>query len=296
MSARWRVIVAGATKNTEGSAIDIAVARVMAVLCISGLSSEKPDHRRVEESVRKRMHSLEKPLQKLKISMHEGIVSGDMELINVGFGEVYNPSSMIDIHMEEKDGDVVPSSSSVLCTVGLGLRKLVMKGGDDVRYEPLSSPEVALVDVLKNSVTPRDLDYVDMAFMTPRDHGYVDMVKLLNSEIFKMVTAIKNLFEGSGKADYNETLDNWQFFEDCGDIAKGCIGDHLYRYNCQIETSMSLREQAVNPKDWIPLQLALQFILVGWCSYVVGISGPVPGGGEALKGRNETNRVRGECL
>jgi len=165
-----------------------------------------------------------------------------------------------------------------------------------VPYEPLSQSEVALIDVLEDLVTPGDRDYVEMGSMTPRGYDYIDMVKLLNSEIFAMAAAIKNLFEGSDKADYNETFDNWEFFEDRSDIAKGCIGDHLYLYNCQIETSMGLREQAVNPKDWIPLQLALQCVLVGWCSYVVGISGPVPGGGEALKGRDETNRVQGECF
>jgi hypothetical protein len=240
----------------------------MAVLFISGLSSDRPDYREVDKRVRERMRNLEKPLQKLKTSMHEGIVSGDMELINVGIGETYDPSSMIDAHMEVKVQDGVPQSSLVLCTVGLGLRKLEMKKGEDVRYTPLKPPEVALVDVLENFVAPGDHGYVDMG-KTPGGHGYTDMVKLLNSEIFNAATAISDLFKRSAKADKGEIYDEWKFLGGCSETAEECIGAQLYLYNSQVDGSLDLREP-VNPKNWIPLQLALQCVLVGWCSYVIG--------------------------
>jgi len=162
VSARWRVIVAGATKNVNCSPVGIAVTRVMAVLCMSGLSSEGPGYRNTEKSVWERMQHMEKLLRNLKNSMHEGIISGDMELVTVGFGEAYNPSFMVDAHMEEKIRAKVPQSDSggsVLCTVGLGLRKTVMKRGQDIRYDLLRPPEVALVDVLENFMTPRDPEY-----------------------------------------------------------------------------------------------------------------------------------------
>ena len=297
MSARWRVIVVGATRNIECSSIDIAVTRVMAVLCISGLSSDRPDYRDVEKRVQERMRNLEKQLQKLKTSMHEGIVSGDMELINVGIGEAYDPSSMIDAHMEVNIQTGVSQSGSVLCTVGLGLRKIVMQRGEDVRYTLLKPPEVALVDVLENFVTPGDHDYVDMAqtpgghdyvdlVQTPGDHGYTKMVKRLNSEIFSTATTISDLFKGGAKADKDEIDDEWQFLGDCSEMAKRCIGEQLYVYNCQVDGSLGLREP-VNPKNWIPLQLALQCVLVRWCSYVIG---------EAQHKDHEKIRVRGKYL
>lgn len=269
-------MVAGANKNIECSSSDIAVTRVMAVLCISGLSSDSPDYRNVEKRVRERMRNLEKQLQKLKTSMHEGIVSGDMELINVGIGEAYDPSSMVDAHMEVDIQTGVPQSSSVLCTVALGLRKIVMQKGEDARYTLLKPPEVALVDVLKNFVPPGGPDYADM-------------VKLLNSEIFNTATAISELFKRSAKADRDEIDDEWKFLGPCSEVAKGCIGEKLYVYNCQVDGSLGFREP-VNPKNWIPLQLALQYVLVGW------LSGPVPGDGETLQCCYEMIRVRGKYL
>lgn len=141
--------IAGATKDVEYSSIDIAVTRVMAVLCISGLSSVKPDYREVKKRVRERMRDMEKLLQ------DEGIISGDAELISVRLGEDYNPSSMIDAHRDNvRTG--LRQSRSVLCTVGLGL---AMKRGEDERYDLLMPPEVALVDVLENFMTPEDHNY-----------------------------------------------------------------------------------------------------------------------------------------
>ena len=141
--------MSGAT-NLEYSSIDIAVTRVMAVLCISGLSSVKPDYREVEKRVRERMRNMETLLQ------NEAIVSGDVELISVGIGEAYDPSSMIDAHVENVRAGL-PQSRSVLCTIELGLRKMQM--GEDVQYTLLMPPEVALEDVLENFKTPEDQGY-----------------------------------------------------------------------------------------------------------------------------------------
>ena len=130
----------------------------MAVLGISGLSSEGPDYRNVEKRVREGIEIMEKLLHNLKTSMHEGIASGDVELITVSPGEAYNPSSMVDAHME-KVRPRLPPRRSVLCTVGIGLREATMKGGKDVGYELLMPPAVALVDVLENFMTPEDPGY-----------------------------------------------------------------------------------------------------------------------------------------
>ena len=268
-------MVAGANKNIECSSSDIAVTRVMAVLCISGLSSDSPDYRNVEKKVRERMRNLEKQLQKLKTSIHEGIVSGDMELINVGIGEAYDPSSMVDAYMEVGTQTGMPQSSSVLCTVALGLRKIVMQKGEDVRYTLLKPPEVALVDVLENFVPPGGPDYADM-----------DMVKLLNSEISNTATMIIDLFKRGAKSDRGEVDDEWKFLNLCSEVARGCVGEQLYVYNCQVDGSLDLREP-VNPKNWIPLQLALQCVLAGWCLHVIG---------EALQKDHEKIRVRGKYL
>ena len=144
--------IAGATKNVKSSSIDIAVSRVMAVLCISGLSSVKSDYRDVEERVRECIRNVETLLQ------NEALVSGDVELTSVGLGEAYNPSSMTDAHMKNVRAGLL-QSRSVLCTAGLGLRKIVMQMGEDVRYKLLMPPEVVLVDVLENFMTPEDQDY-----------------------------------------------------------------------------------------------------------------------------------------
>jgi len=123
----------------------------------------------------------------------------------------------------------------------------------------------------------------------------IDMVKLLNSEIFNTATAISDMFEGSAKAASEEVVGKRVFLDEYREMAKKCIGERLYAYNCQIDESMALR-QPVNPKDWIPLQLALQCVLVGWCLYVAGTIGPVPGDGEALQRCYEKIRVRGKSF
>ena len=123
----------------------------------------------------------------------------------------------------------------------------------------------------------------------------IDMVKLLNSEIFNTATAISDMFERSAKADYEEVVAKRDFLNDYREMAKKYIGERLYTYNCQIDESMALR-QPVNPKDWIPLQLALQCVLVGWCLDVAGTIGPVPGDGEALQRCYEKIRVRGKSF
>ncbi|KIM35028.1 hypothetical protein M413DRAFT_14776 [Hebeloma cylindrosporum] len=242
--------------RVRGDSVDIAVTRVMAVLCISGLSSGGRDYRDVEKRVWERMHNMERLVQNLKISMHEGIVSGDMELINRGVGEAFNPSFMIDAYAEEKVQGGAPRTSSVLCTLGLGLRKIV-KRGEDARDELLRPPEVALVDVLENFTPPGDRGYVDANNNTRGEHDYIDMVKRLNAEILDTATAFCDLFKGNAKADSEEIEEEWQFLNDCSDTAKECIGKQLYLYNCQVDGAITLREP-MNPKNWIPLQLALR--------------------------------------
>ena len=109
-----------------------------------------------------------------------------------------------------------------------GLEKITMQKGEDVRYTHLKPPEVALVEVLENFVSPGDHDYVDMIqtpgghdyvdkVQTPGDQGYTDMVKLLNSENFKTATAIIDVFKRSAKADSGEIDEKRQLFRDCKD-------------------------------------------------------------------------------
>ena len=97
-----------------------------------------------------------------------------------------------------------------------GLKKITMQKGEDIRYTHLKPPEVALVEVLENFVSPGDHDYVDM-IQTPGDQGYTDMIKLLNSENFKTATAIIDAFKRSAKADSGEIDERPQFFRDCRD-------------------------------------------------------------------------------
>ena len=123
-----------ATRKWEQNKADDAVGQVLAVLCTSGMSLKESKPIDFEGKVLKRIQDLEKQALRLKYAMQEGITSGDMELISVLPGTIYDPASM---QIEDGYGndDELEKDEPVLCTVGLGLRKVVRKKNEKGDFE-----------------------------------------------------------------------------------------------------------------------------------------------------------------
>ncbi|KAJ3504522.1 hypothetical protein NLJ89_g7892 [Agrocybe chaxingu] len=96
----------------------------------------------------------------------------------------------------------------------------------------------------------------------------LEMVEGLNSEIFNAATSINSLYERSGKMDLMEIGEKLEVFNHARIVAKAAIGEHLYSANCQIDEALGYADPS-NPEEPLPLQLALQRILIQWCSHLL---------------------------
>ncbi|KAF8901885.1 hypothetical protein CPB84DRAFT_1746889 [Gymnopilus junonius] len=104
----------------------------------------------------------------------------------------------------------------------------------------------------------------------------------INSEIFNLATNIIDLFEEGKKTDLFERNEQRDVVDRCSRIAKGAIGGLLYDFNCQIDEALNIRDPIV-PESSVPLQLALQTILVAWTLEVFGTAGSLLDGHGELK-------------
>lgn len=127
-------------------------------------------------------------------------------------------------------------------------------------------------------------------------------VERINSEIFNLATNIIDLFEKGKKMDLSERNGHRDFLDRCRRTAREAVGELLYTFNCQIDEAMDTRD-AIVPESSVPLQLAMQCILVGWVLEVFGTAGSLPGGQGELREvynlihcQGETNVLPPVCL
>ncbi|KDR69813.1 hypothetical protein GALMADRAFT_910706 [Galerina marginata CBS 339.88] len=130
----------------------------------------------------------------------------------------------------------------------------------------------------------------------PDEHpGSMILKKLegVNSEIFNTATSLNDLLERSEKSNLDETIMQKLFLDNCREAAMQAVGELLYSVNCQIDDAAILRD-AIVPEESMPLQLALQCVLIKWAVKVVGAAGTFPGDDGGLKRVYEMVRSREE--
>jgi len=140
-------------RNTSsGRILDAAIG----LLCVCGWNVDSPSSQKVVPSMREMIGTLESQSAQLQSTLKEGITTCDMEVFAIALGREYTANDMEDVdsaasRLPTKIFGAMETKYRVLCTVGMGLRKTVMKrkGGVPVmQVDVLLKPTVALSKVL----------------------------------------------------------------------------------------------------------------------------------------------------
>ena len=74
---------------------------------------------------------------KLRTAIHEGVTTTDMEVFDTRADDIYHDEVMNDIYADEEDAqqpDLGMGAGHILCTVGMGLKKSVIRrNGDGIK-------------------------------------------------------------------------------------------------------------------------------------------------------------------
>jgi len=143
-------LTVGAAKIHETSSADRVVQTILAFLCVAGMSTS--ELRRAAEGLRERTKSIEELLLTLKYAIQEGITSADMEVYDVELPAKFDPQRM-EVAYDDGENN---NGDQVLCTVGLGLKKVVTKRvvestRIDRSEEIMKKPDVVLQSLLEGS-------------------------------------------------------------------------------------------------------------------------------------------------
>jgi len=120
----------------------------MATLVVGGISTNSSEIQETEKMIRARTEAMEKNLLELKRAIEEGVISSEMEVFDVDPGVLYDSDTMEVMYEDKKDkkGD-----ESVLCTVGMGLRR-VLKSKDLGNKSATSVEVVKKADIILSSL------------------------------------------------------------------------------------------------------------------------------------------------
>ena len=122
------------------------------------------------------------------------------------------------------------------------------------------------------------------------------MVEGLNDRIFNTARSIHDLSAKVPRVDcFEMMLEEPNYRERYVDLATKAIGEGLYKLTSQMEDSLAYRDPDT-PPQFLPLDLALQFILVQWCSTVVSMFQTIPDAGSVLAEAYEDIRRQGRSL
>jgi len=97
--------------------------------------------------------ALEKLWQQLRRATKEGITTADIEVFVIDFDRSYDESQMEDSYSDTSSkSEIIAAETRVLCTVGLGLKRVVVKRvpGLEKQADILMKPKVALKTVLRD--------------------------------------------------------------------------------------------------------------------------------------------------
>ncbi|KAH9478860.1 hypothetical protein JR316_0009322 [Psilocybe cubensis] len=142
VATRWRAIASAHIPDPDLSAdTEAATMGIKSILYLCLWSSSESQIRVIESKAA----AILKLSYKLKKAMHEGIITGDMETFIIPPGGHFN-DSMENGYVVDKECDTAEKANRVLCTVGMGLKKVVMpvsKSGE-VEMALLVKPVVVL--------------------------------------------------------------------------------------------------------------------------------------------------------
>ena len=164
MSGRWRAITFAHMKALNQSYSYHFLDMVIGLLCLCGWSPNSPRSQEAILVVQKMVKTLEKSFHQLNSATKEGITTADIDVLVVNFDRSYDDSKMEDIYSSSKSATQIVPEMRVLCTVGLGLKRTVMKhvaGMPPEKYRDiLMKPKVVLKTALQEieSLTASRLD------------------------------------------------------------------------------------------------------------------------------------------
>jgi len=130
---------------------------VLGLLFICGWSLNSPRSQKAILSMQQMVRAIEKLWMQLKSATKEGITTSDMEVYIIDFGRPHDDGMMEDNYADASSRTsrtvAVTKKGQVLCTVGLGLRKVVMKrtdSGPEKQVDVLVKAKVAFESVLND--------------------------------------------------------------------------------------------------------------------------------------------------
>lgn len=161
VTGRWRAITFAHIKSLDSQTFsDHILDMAIGLLCLCGWSLNSPRSKKAILSMQQMVKALERLWMQLKSATKEGITTADIDVFVIDFGRSYDPARMEDSYVDalSRSGTGSPihsptPDSRVLCTVGMGLQKTVMRRSDGMsperQIDVLLKPKVALESVLK---------------------------------------------------------------------------------------------------------------------------------------------------
>lgn len=141
---------------------DFIIDLLLSLLYVCGWSSAHEQSKKAMLSVQNMIFTIGKMMTQLKVATKEGITTADMEVCAVTADSVFT-ANMEDVYAENSIAQVAAmgiTGQRVLCTVGLGLRRIATKrnesGSIERREDILLRPKVALISVLGGDSTPTE--------------------------------------------------------------------------------------------------------------------------------------------
>lgn len=157
MAGRWRAITYSNIKSLDSQTHgDGVLDMVISLLCFCGWSLGCPRSQKAILAMQQVVKMLERLWLQLKIATKESSIAADFDVFVIDFGKPYDNAKMEDnfCDMSTKSSSHTKNGTRILCSVGVGLQKRVVKRVDGVPPETqtdlLVKPKVALETVLRD--------------------------------------------------------------------------------------------------------------------------------------------------
>ncbi|KAJ3514773.1 hypothetical protein NLJ89_g2172 [Agrocybe chaxingu] len=126
VAGRWRAIASSQIPAGQHSHADHILDCIISLLHYCGWQTRAAHNRKTILSMQQMLQGIEKQCNSLKTATKEGITTADMEVFIEQPGGAFNEETMEDIYAEPGPGRSRPGKS-ILCAVGMGLRRSTMK-------------------------------------------------------------------------------------------------------------------------------------------------------------------------
>lgn len=163
VSGRWRAITYSHIKALDNQTFsDEVLNMAIGLLCLCGWSLYSPRSQKVILAMQQMVKALEKLWQQLRSATKEGVTTADIDVFFIDFNRPYDDAEMEDMYVDtsSKSTTQIAPEMHVLCTVGLGLKRTVMKRvagrTPEKREDILIKPKVALKTILRDIASITD--------------------------------------------------------------------------------------------------------------------------------------------